>query len=159
MAPQLLNKKRSKIRRKGVILMGIISLHIAALIQKKTAYKKAQIKPQKQHDSILTGQAWLHELENGNPHRMWNNLGMKKHVFKRLVAMLESKGGIGYTRHMTPGEQTAIFLYFAVTNCSNRKVAERFQRSGDTISKYEIFYLSSTLTFNFPDVFTVFSML
>ena len=68
---------------------------------------------------------------------MWNNLGMKKHVFKRFVAMLESKGGIGYTRFMTPEEQIAIFLYFSVTNCSNRKVAERFQRSGDTISRYE----------------------
>jgi hypothetical protein len=76
---------------------------------------------------ILTSQAWLHELENGNEYRMWNNLGMKKHVFKRLVLVLEKKGGIGYTQFMTPEEQTAIFLYFAVTNCSNQKVAERFQ--------------------------------
>ncbi|KIJ24212.1 hypothetical protein M422DRAFT_194960 [Sphaerobolus stellatus SS14] len=36
---------------------------------------------------------------------------------------------------MTPSEQVTIFLYFAVTNASNCKVCERFQRSGDTISK------------------------
>ena len=67
MAPQLLNKKQSKIQRKGVILMGIISLHIAALIQKKTAYKKEQVKPQRQHNSILTSQAWVQECNNPAP--------------------------------------------------------------------------------------------
>ena len=34
-------------------------------------------------------------------------------------------------------EQVAIFLYVLVTNLSNRKVGERFQRSGDTVSRHE----------------------
>jgi hypothetical protein len=58
--------------------MGIISLHISALIQKKTAYKKAQVKPQKQHDSILTSRH-----------------GIMSWKMEKFVAMLESKGGIG----------------------------------------------------------------
>jgi hypothetical protein len=119
-----------------MILMGIISIQAAVMIQLKTAHKRARLKSQRQHNSILTGLAWINEMENGNEHRMHNNLGMRKHVFQRFLATLESKGGIGYTRFMTPKEQVAIFLYFAVTNCSNRKVAERFQRSGDTISRY-----------------------
>ena len=138
--PQLLNEKRNKLRRKGLILMGLISLQAAILIHKESAYKKLRLKPRRQHDSILTGQGWLQELQNGNEYRMWNNLGMKKHVFKRFVAMLESKGGIGPTRYMSPEEQIGIFLYFAVTNGSNRKVAERFQRSGDTISRCAVQY-------------------
>ncbi|KIJ33470.1 hypothetical protein M422DRAFT_264575 [Sphaerobolus stellatus SS14] len=89
-----------------------------------------------QHDSALTGRAWLEELLNSNENRIKNNLGMWKHVFRHLVDVLEKKGGIGNTRHLRSADQVAIFLYFAVTNLSNRKVAERFQKSGDTISKY-----------------------
>jgi len=40
--------------------------------------------------------------------------------------------------HVDLEEQVEIFLYIIVTNLSNRKVAERFQRSGVTISKYQI---------------------
>ena len=89
----------------------------------------------KQHTSKLTGQDWVKELKEGHGKRMENNFGMARHVFKKFVSMLVEKGGIGHTRYMTPSEQVGIFLYFAVTNSSNRKVAERFQRSGDTISK------------------------
>ena len=42
---------------------------------------------------------------------------------------------VGHTRYMRPEEQVAIFIYTAVTNASNRKAAERFQCSGDTIPK------------------------
>ena len=90
---------------------------------------------QVQHNSKLTGQGWVKELKEGHGKRMENNLGMARHVFKKFVTMLEEKGGIRHTRHMTPSEQVAIFLFFVVTNSLNRKVAEHFQRSGDTISK------------------------
>ena len=88
-----------------------------------------------QHNSKLSGKEWVKELREGHDKRMENNLGMARHVFKKFVTMLIDKGGLGHTRYMTPVEQVAIFLYFIVTNSSNRKVAEWFQRSGDTISK------------------------
>jgi hypothetical protein len=61
---------------------------------------------------------------------------MRKFVFRRLVKFLSEKVGLGDSRYVTLEEQVAIFLYTVVTNLSNWKVAERFQRSGDTISKY-----------------------
>ena len=126
---QALKENRRKLHKKAILLVALAS-GLATEVYSETHYHKTI-----QHDSILSGCAWLKELEHGNENRIRNNLGMRKHVFKRLVAMLQEKGGIGYTRHMAPSEQVAIFLYFAVTNVSNCKVCERFQRSGDTISK------------------------
>ncbi|KAJ6532635.1 hypothetical protein B0H19DRAFT_858648, partial [Mycena capillaripes] len=39
------------------------------------------------------------------------------------------------TKHVSSEEQLAIFLRIAVTGLGNREQQERFQRSGDTISK------------------------
>ena len=68
---------------------------------------------------------------------------MRKHVFQKFVEMLEDKGRVTCTWSLEPEEQVAIFLYCAVTNVSNQKLAERFQHSGATISKY------ATIFFNF----------
>ncbi|KIJ23561.1 hypothetical protein M422DRAFT_146426, partial [Sphaerobolus stellatus SS14] len=60
------------------------------------------------HDSILTGTGWLKELLHGNINRMRNHFGMRKHVFRKLVSVLEEKGGLCHTRHITTSEQVAI---------------------------------------------------
>jgi len=95
------------------------------------------------HTSFLTGRWWVHELLHGNPRRIKDQLGMEKHVFRQLVRKLFTLTNVSNTRHVDLEEQVAIFLYIIVTNLSNRKVAERFQRSGNTISKYH--YLSLNL--------------
>ena len=87
------------------------------------------------HTSILTGFMWVHELLHGNPRCIKDQLGMEKHVFVQLVRKLFTLTKAGHTRHVDLEEQVAIFLYIMVTNLSNRKVGEHFQRSGDTISK------------------------
>jgi hypothetical protein len=61
MPPRLLDEKGSKIW-KALILMEIISLMATVLIQGNFACKKNRLKLQRQHDFVLTGQAWLHEL-------------------------------------------------------------------------------------------------
>lgn len=38
-----------------------------------------------QHTSKLTGQGWVDELMNGHSRRFYNQLGLHKHVFERLV--------------------------------------------------------------------------
>lgn len=86
------------------------------------------------HDSPLTGFQWVLELLGGNIHRMEEQLGVRKHVFERLVDALW-EAGLRHTPHVTIQEQVAIFLYAATTALPNRKIAERFQRSGDTISR------------------------
>lgn len=87
------------------------------------------------HDSALTGFQWVLELLGGNIHRMEEQLGMRKHVFERLVDTLWEVG-LRHTPHITIQEQVAIFLYTVTTALPNRKIAERFQRSGDTISRF-----------------------
>jgi hypothetical protein len=92
--------------------------------------------PTARNTSILSGQAWLDELlQSQNPRRFYDRLGMKPHVFQKLVSVLEDRGLIEETKHMTTGEQVAIFLFTIITGNSVRKIEERFQRSPDTISK------------------------
>jgi len=94
------------------------------------------------HTSALTGQMWVTELLGGNPMRIKDQLGMDKHVFLKFVRKLFTMTSANHSRHVNLTEKVAIFLYTMVTNLSNRKVSEHFQRSGDTISKY-VFPLSS----------------
>jgi len=114
-------KERRRKLRKAAIIAGLLAgLYTVQIVE---GASEVSI----QHDSILTGRAWLKELLHGNKNRIKNNMGMRKHVFCRLVQVLEEKGGLESSRKLTPSDQLAIFLYFAVTNVSNRKVAERFQ--------------------------------
>jgi len=88
------------------------------------------------HNSAPTGQMWVNELLSGNPRHIKDQLGMGKHVFRNFVKRLFIMTSASHTWHVDLSEQVAIFLYTIVTKLSNRKVGERFQRSGDTISKY-----------------------
>ena len=88
-----------------------------------------------QHTSILTGQLWINELLDGHDGRFYNELGLNKFVFHRLLTTLETATGLRGTRHVSAAEQVAIFLHYVRRGLSNRALQERFQRSGDTIMK------------------------
>lgn len=88
-----------------------------------------------QHTSRLSGQQWVDELIAGHDVRFYNELGMQKFVFRRLLAVLEQNGQLSETRHVSTSEQLAIFLHYVRRGLSNRALQERFQRSGDTIAK------------------------
>ena len=92
---------------------------------------------QPMHTSILTGQRWLEELLNGHSTRFYNQLGMKKHVFCRLLSELQVGSGLHDTRNMKAEEQLAVFLYLCQTGSSLRLLMERFQHSPDTISRQD----------------------
>ena len=113
-------------------------MRIAALAATAGAlfYAENMLSRQPYHTSALTGHMWVNELLHGNPRRIKVQLGMEKHVFRQLVRKLLTLTNASHTRFVDLEEQVAIFLYIIVTNLSNRKVAERFQRSGNTISKY-----------------------
>ena len=88
-----------------------------------------------QYISILSGQQWVDKLRKGHPKRFKNEIGMRKHVFNKLLEVLKKDGGLEDTRYVSAEEQLAIFLHFAHRALSNHALQERFQRSGDTISK------------------------
>ena len=88
-----------------------------------------------QHTSILSGQLWVEELLCGHDGRFYNELGLNKFVFRRLLTMLKTNTELCATRHVSLAEQVAIFLHYVRRGVSNRALQERFQRSGDTIMK------------------------
>jgi hypothetical protein len=92
--------------------------------------------PIPRHTSILTGQDWLDELINGHPDRCLDQLGMYPAAFLLLCWELTINGGLTDSRYIAAQEQAAIFVYWMVHGSSQRELMERFQRSGDTISRY-----------------------
>jgi hypothetical protein len=100
------------------------------------------------HTSALSGQAWVDELIQGHPDRIYNELGMHLHVFLAFVANLRALGGLETSKKgVSVEEQAAIFLYACITGLSVRHLGERFQRSNKTISKYVFLsFFSNVLT-------------
>jgi len=98
-------------------------------------YHKQHLNKQPFHTSVLTGKLWIEELLNGHPDRIKDQLGCRKHVFRRLVTALRKHASLCDSKHVTLEEKIVIFLYTATTGLSVRFVGERFQRSNDTISK------------------------
>ncbi|EGO00181.1 hypothetical protein SERLA73DRAFT_27878, partial [Serpula lacrymans var. lacrymans S7.3] len=66
--------------------------------------------PQPYHTSILTGHGWVLELLSGHPDRIRAELGVRRHVFLRLVDLLKRYQYID-SRHVRIEEQLAMFLY------------------------------------------------
>lgn len=90
--------------------------------------------PQPYHTSLLSGQAWVQELLHGHPRRIRTELGVHKHVFEELIFTLHHLGH-GDSKYITLEEQLAIFLYTCVTGLTSEHVGERFQHTGETISR------------------------
>jgi hypothetical protein len=77
-------------------LTGLIMLLYAkdAILQYASRFDKVP-----QHTSILSGQHWIDKLIAGHDGRFYNELGMNKHVFGRLLSVLRNKAGLYNTRH------------------------------------------------------------
>ena len=61
---------------------------------------------------------------------------MEKHVFLHLVKVLIERNLLEDNRGVTVEEQLAIFLMTIGHNETNRNLQERFQHSGETISRH-----------------------
>ena len=94
------------------------------------------------HTSRLTGDQWVQELVDGHEGRFYNEMEMHDIVFHQLLELLVREGGLCNTRYVTAHEQLAIFLHYVCQGLTNRVLQERFQRSADTISKYDIYAIS-----------------
>ncbi|PWA84262.1 hypothetical protein CTI12_AA156340 [Artemisia annua] len=64
------------------------------------------------------------------------NIRMSIPAFSKLCELLETKGGLRNSKHMLVDEQVAMFLHTLAHNEKNRIIVNRFQRSGETISRY-----------------------
>jgi hypothetical protein len=103
------------------------------------------------HTSSLTGQQWTAELLAGHDVRFHNELGLRKHVFNQLLSVLDRDAHLSRSRHVSAVEQLCIFLHYAQRGLSNWALHERFQWSGDTITKYGLLLLNTPLMRQMPN--------
>ncbi|KAJ9560157.1 hypothetical protein OSB04_005317 [Centaurea solstitialis] len=85
--------------------------------------------------STQTGHAWMEEILNGHPIRCVNAFRMSASLFMQLCKELQQKYGLMPSRKISVQEKVGIFLYTLALGLSNRDVSERFQHSGETISR------------------------
>ncbi|RZC84243.1 hypothetical protein C5167_047029 [Papaver somniferum] len=88
------------------------------------------------HDSILSGAAHVDEVLNGHDARCQDSFRMEKHVFLRLCDMLKEKELLRHSNGVRVEEKVAIFMLSVGHNERNRILQERFQHSGETISRH-----------------------
>ncbi|XP_056158651.1 uncharacterized protein LOC130134880 [Syzygium oleosum] len=70
---------------------------------------------------------------------------MERHVFLNLCGLLKSRGWLADSRYVRVDEQVAMFLLMICHKNSNKVLCERFQRSGETVSKYFAAVLKAVL--------------
>jgi hypothetical protein len=86
--------------------------------------------------SSQTGNKWLMEVLRGNERRCYNMFRMDKEVFLCLCDELETKFGSLGSRRTSHKEIVGMFVHMLGHNVSNKLAQERFQHSGETISRY-----------------------
>ena len=65
-----------------------------------TLYIAPHIIKMTMHDSILSGEAWFQELLAGHPSQFYNNLGMSKLAFLKLVHNLQMYANLQDTKYI-----------------------------------------------------------
>ncbi|KAK9135797.1 hypothetical protein Syun_015127 [Stephania yunnanensis] len=121
--------QRQKMKRLGfIVISGYTTWAIAATHYYKNIYKESCM------TSLQTGESWMMEILNGHYARSKNNFRMEKELFIELCNDLELKYGLERSRVSTI-EKVGIFVYALAKGASNRDLGERFQRSGETISR------------------------
>ncbi|XP_026395767.1 putative nuclease HARBI1 [Papaver somniferum] len=88
------------------------------------------------HDSILSGSAHVDEILDGHDARCQNSFRMEKHVFLLLCELLQKKQLLRHSKGVRVEEKVAIFMLAIGHNERNIILQERFQHSGETISRH-----------------------
>ncbi|XP_028782070.1 uncharacterized protein LOC114738210 [Neltuma alba] len=114
-------KRRNKrINQVAVAVGGYASLHLCK---------------EPQHTSIYTGKAWVRDVLQGHSTRCYNMFRMEREVFFSLCTELQQHG-LTETRNVGIHEMVAMFLNTVGHALSSRMQQERFQHSGETISRH-----------------------
>ncbi|XP_062080978.1 uncharacterized protein LOC133785779 [Humulus lupulus] len=87
-------------------------------------------------NSSQTGHMWLMEILKGNESRCYSMFRMEKDVFIKLCYELEANYGFKGSKRMCALEILGMFLFTLGHGAGNRLTQERFQHSGETVSRY-----------------------
>ncbi|GJV65502.1 retrovirus-related pol polyprotein from transposon TNT 1-94 [Tanacetum coccineum] len=125
-------EKRKKIKKLhfiDILLDMVNDTDIVVEYYFKHMYKEPCMTSQKK------GEDWMKDVLNGNSIRCVNALRMHPHIFKKLCRELQANYGFKSSDKMSALEKLGIFVYTLAFGVSNRDVGERFQRSGETVSR------------------------
>jgi hypothetical protein len=86
--------------------------------------------------SMLTGAQKTVELLEGHPVRFYEQLRLEKHTFFLLRDALCERNLLKDTKRMTVDEQLVMFLHTIGHNVRNRVIQDRYQHSGEPISRH-----------------------
>ena len=89
------------------------------------------------HTSKLSGYDYIQEIlaNSAHPRTCRDVMRMNRHAFLELRKELVTHGGLKASRYMTTEEMIGIFLFIVGGANSNRDTQDRFQRSGDGVSR------------------------
>jgi hypothetical protein len=95
------------------------------------------------NDAPFTGDAYVQHILNGNRLRAQSMFRLSVNVFKICSDELFLLDEEPVSKLVSMDEQLAIFLYIVGQNATNRQTQDRFQHSGETISRvfHHIIYL------------------
>jgi hypothetical protein len=85
--------------------------------------------------SYNTGMCWLTKVLRGHWKRSVNMFRMDATTLLSLRTELETHHGLKPSKRMNVTEKVTMFLFTIAVRTSNRQVQERFQHSGETISR------------------------
>ena len=94
----------------------------------------------------LSGHHFVEELIHGHELRSYQSFRMHPPVFFRLRDILKERGLIKDTMNVSCTEQLAICLSVLALGTPNHQLAERFQHSGETISRHFNIVLRAIVT-------------
>ncbi|XP_065864617.1 protein ALP1-like [Euphorbia lathyris] len=105
-------------------LLGYVSLYYVTYLHKEPCMT-----------SFQTGEKWIQEILNGHEKRCFNMFRMTQSTFQQLCMDLECKYDLFPSDRMSTLEKVGLFVWVLSKGASNRDVQERFQHSGETVSR------------------------
>jgi hypothetical protein len=128
-----------------------VAFYVKTVVSAAFIYCTMYFSKEPYNASSLSGELWLQELLDGHPEWFQTQFGINKHVFQHLVHDLQNIG-LTCLKYLTLKEHVVIFLYTLVTALSSWLVAEQFQHSLDTITRYMEFFCSqASFNMNYGD--------
>ncbi|KAH7841806.1 hypothetical protein Vadar_034541 [Vaccinium darrowii] len=112
-------------------LYTIVLLHAVRERQKQLKKKKIRF-----HTSPLQGRGYMDDLWSSHPGRFYQALKMPKRTFTKIVEELKTIYGwtVGRSDDINCDESLAMFIHL-LRGDSNFEIQERFQHSGETVSR------------------------
>lgn len=109
----------------------IIPLILANVVDESSHHYEKQAV----HTSILTGESYVQKLLKGHPRAFQRTFRMPRYTYRKLEEFFENNTDLEASDTISIAQKFAMFIWIVGKGASNRDVQDRFQHSGDTVSR------------------------